>query len=259
MRAHRRFLIILGSVLLILLLAGGGVLAVLNGRNQAMPEANAALKSDPTLTISRPVGQDWYVFAPAAGNATTGLIIYPGGFVDPVAYAPIARAIAERGYLVVLDPMPLNLAVTGIESADAIIAAHPEITHWAIGGHSLGGAMAAEYVKNNPGAINGLVLWAAYPAENTDLSTLPLDVVSIYGDADGVASIADIIGVAVRLPADARFVLVQGGNHTQFGTYGQGLQRGDNPATISREEQQALTVEATVALLESLRGDGAAH
>ena len=255
MRAHRRFLIVLGITLLVLLLAGAGAFAVLNGRNQAMPEARAALQSDAAVAVTQVAGQDWYVFSPATGVANTGLILYPGGFVDPVAYAPIARAIAERGYLVVLDPMPLNLAVTAIESADAIIAAHSEIEHWAIGGHSLGGAMAAEYANNNPAAVSGLVLWAAYPAENTDLSALPLSVVSIYGDADGVASIADVTGAAERLPADTRFVLIPGGNHTQFGSYGQGLQRGDNPATISREEQQAAIVAGTLGLLELISSD----
>ena len=250
MRPNRRLLIALGAVLLILVIAAGTALAVFNGRGQAQPEAVAALQSNALVTVSQVAGEDWYVFAPATGSVSTGLILYPGGFVDPVAYAPIARAIAERGYLVVLDPMPLNLAVTGIESADAIIAAHPEIDHWAIGGHSLGGAMAAEYVKNNPNAVAGLVLWAAYPAANSDLSALPLSVVSIYGDADGLASVADVTGAAERLPADTRFVLIPGGNHTQFGSYGQGLQRGDNPATISREDQQAQIIEATVELLE---------
>jgi dienelactone hydrolase len=250
MSAHRRLLIVLGITLLILLVTGAGAFVVLNGRNQARPEAVAALESDAQVTVSQVAGQDWYVFSPAAGTAITGLILYPGGFVDPVAYAPIAREIAAHGYLVVLDPMPLNLAVTGINSAGAIIAAFPEIAHWAIGGHSLGGAMAAEYIKGNPETIDGLALWAAYPAENTDLSSLLLAVVSIYGDADGVASIADVTGAADRLPDDARFILIDGGNHTQFGAYGQGLQRGDNPATISRAAQQAAIVAGTLELLE---------
>ena len=250
MSAHRRLLIVLGITLLILLVTGAGAFVVLNGRNQARPEAVAALESDAQVTVSQVAGQDWYVFSPAAGTAITGLILYPGGFVDPVAYAPIAREIAAHGYLVVLDPMPLNLAVTGINSAGAIIAAFPEIAHWAIGGHSLGGAMAAEYIKGNPETIDGLALWAAYPAENTDLSSLLLAVVSIYGDADGVASIADVTGAADRLPDDARFILIDGGNHTQFGAYGQGLQRGDNPATIDRDAQQAAIVAGTLELLE---------
>ncbi len=146
--ARRRLLIILSSILLILLIAGGVALVVLNGRNQAQPEARAALESDTAVTVSTAAGQDWYVFAPATGSPTTGLILYPGGFVDPVAYAPIARNIAERGFQVVLDPMPLGLAVTNVGAADAIIAAHPEIDHWAVGGHSLGGAMASEFIVN---------------------------------------------------------------------------------------------------------------
>ncbi|HQF70681.1 MAG TPA: alpha/beta hydrolase [Promineifilum sp.] len=252
MRIARKLLIALLIVLLVALIGGGIAWAVLNGSNAARPEAVAALEPDTSVTVSRLAGEDWYVFTPTAATPTTGLILYPGGFVDPVAYADVARDIAAAGYLVVIDPMPLNLAVTGIESADAIIAAFPDITAWAIGGHSLGGAMAAEYVKNNPGAIAGLALWAAYPAANTDLSGLPLEVVSIYGDADGVASIDDVLGGAARLPAGAQFVLIPGANHTQFGRYGQGLQRGDNPATIDRDAQQAAVVAATLDLLAAI-------
>ena len=250
MTAHRRLFIILSSTLLILLIAGGVALVVLNGQNQAQPEARAALESDAAVTVSTAADQDWHVFAPATGSPTTGLILYPGGFVDPVAYAPIARAIAERGFLVVLDPMPLGLAVTDIAAADTIIAAHPEIDHWAIGGHSLGGAMAAEFIANAPQNVDGLALWAAYPAPNTDLSAQPLTVVSIYGDADGVATLDNIVDSAQRLPPDTRFILIPGGNHTQFGAYGQGLQSGDNPATIGRDEQRVTIVEGTLELLD---------
>ncbi len=253
MSARRRLLIILSSILLILLIAGGVAVAVLNGRNQAQPEARAALESNATVTVLTGDSQDWYVFAPATGSPPPVLILYPGAFVDPVAYAPIARAIAERGFLVVIDPMPLGLAVIDASAADAIIAAHPEIDHWAIGGHSLGGAMAAEFIANAPPNVDGLALWAAYPAPNTDLSAQPLTVVSIYGDADGVATLDDIVDSAQRLPPDTQFILIPGGNHTQFGAYGEGLQSGDNPATISREEQQAQIVDATVELLANYR------
>jgi hypothetical protein len=252
MPAHRRLLIVLSSILLALVIAAGVAYVVLNAPNQATPEATAALQPDAAVAVSQPAGQDWYVFTPTTGEADTGLIIYPGGFVDPVAYAPLARAIAAQGFLVVLDPMPLNLAVTGINAADDVIAAFLEIGHWAVGGHSLGGAMAAEYTKNNADAVEGLALWAAYPAESTDLSYLPLIIVSIGGDADGLAAVADVMGAAERLPADARFVIIHGGNHTQFGSYGQGLQRGDNPATIGRDEQQAQIVDATVEMLQAI-------
>jgi pimeloyl-ACP methyl ester carboxylesterase len=249
--------ILLSLLVIVLLIVGSGAVTyeVLNSRNQARPEAVAALQSGDEVTVSRDDGQDWYVFTPTGATPTTGLIIYPGGFVDPVAYAPIAQAIAAQGYLVVLDPMPLNLAVTAAESAGAIIAAHPEITAWAIGGHSLGGAMAAEYAADNPGAVGGLALWAAYPAANTDLSAQDIAVVSIYGDADGVAAVEDVLGAAERLPPDTLFVAIPGGNHTQFGAYGEELQQGDNPAGIDRAGQQAAIVAATVQMLQSISHD----
>jgi hypothetical protein len=210
------------------------------------------MESNDSVRVSQADGEDWIVFTPEGQSTTTGYIIYPGGFVDPVAYAPIARAIAERGYLTIIDPMPLNLAVLGLEGADDIIAGFPSITAWGIGGHSLGGAMAAEYTYRNPDAISGLALWAAYPSDNSDLSGEEIEAVSIYGDADGVASIEDVLNGANRLPPGSVFVLIPGGNHTQFGSYGEGLQRGDNMATISRDEQQKIVVDSTVEMLSTI-------
>ena len=106
--------------------------------------------------------------------------------MPPEAYGPLAQDIAGHGYLVVITPMPFNLAVFGIGAADGVIAAHPEVTTWAMAGHSLGGSMAAQYVSGNPDAIRGLAFWAAYAA--TDLSALDLSVVSIYGSLDAGAA-----------------------------------------------------------------------
>ena len=252
MGIRRRWPIALGLLVLLIILSGAVAYVALNAPNRATPAAEAALQSDGEVTVSRLAGQDWYVFQPAGGAAEVGFILYPGGFVEATAYAPLAHDIARQGYLVVLDPMPLNLAFLGAESADAIIAAFPDIDAWAIGGHSLGGAMAAQYAADNPDAIDGLALWAAYPAGNTDLSAQALHVVSIFGDADGVAAPAEVTGAAGRLPPDTRFVAIAGGNHTQFGDYGTGLQRGDNPATIDRDAQRAQIVAATAALLAAL-------
>ena len=105
-----------------------------------MPESAIALESDAQVSVD---ASRWIVFTPAAGQPDTGLVFYPGGRVDPRAYAPAARAIAARGYLVVIVPMPLNLAVFGSNRAAQVISAFPEIGHWAVGGPSLGGAMAA--------------------------------------------------------------------------------------------------------------------
>ena len=123
------------------------------------------------------------VFRPDS-PADRGLIYYPGGLVDPEAYAFTAQGIAEAGVLVVIPKMPLNLAFTGINRADGIMAEFPEIESWTIGGHSLGGAMAAEYAKNNPAKLGGLIMFASYPANNEDFVDFPIPILTIIGSRD---------------------------------------------------------------------------
>ena len=212
-----------------------------------MPEALAALESGPQVQVET---EPWLVFRPAGYPPDTGFVLYPGGRVDPRAYAPLARAIADEGYLVAIVPMPLNLAVLGAGRAADVMAAFPDVERWAVGGHSLGGAMAANFAHQNPERVDGLVLWAAYPAGGDDLSGRELEVLSIYGTRDGVATPAEITASRPLLPSDTRWVAIDGGNHAQFGWYG--TQNGDNPAIISREDQQAAIVRATVQLLADL-------
>ncbi len=247
------------SVLIVLLIIVVGLIAgaaisflFLSSQNAATDEALTALESSDLVIVEQVDGEDWWSFQPATSEPDTGFIIYPGGLVDPLAYAPLANAIAAEGFFVILDPMPLDLAVIDSNSASEIISAFPDIESWAIGGHSLGGAMAAEFAAGQPELIDGLALWAAYPAGGTDLSGLPIQVVSVYGDADCVATVEEVTAATPFLPPDTEFVRVEGGNHTQFGSYGEGLQRGDCPATISREDQQQMVVDATVMMLQSI-------
>lgn len=213
-----------------------------------MPQAQVALQSDAQVRVET---KPWLAFRPVNQMPDRGLILYPGGRVDPRAYAPAARAIAAKGYLVIIAPMPLNLAVFGPNRAIAVIAAHPEIKRWAIGGHSLGGAMAARFIYGHPGAVQGLALWASYPAATDDLSTYPLTVVSIYGTNDGLSTGDKIAASRPLLPPNTTWVAIEGGNHAQFGWYG--AQAGDKPAAISREAQQEQIVAATLALLGRLK------
>lgn len=215
-----------------------------------MPEALAALQSDDQVQVE--IGP-WLTFSPAGSQPDTGLILYPGGRVDYRSYAPLAREIARQGYTVVIVPMPFNLAVFGAGRASDVIAAHPEIQHWGIGGHSLGGAMAANYVYSHPDTVSGLALMAAYPAGSNSLADRELDVVSIYGTQDGVASVANGRAGETLLPSGTEWVAIEGGNHAGFGWYGP--QPGDGAASISRENQQAQTTSAIVALLSRLGSD----
>ncbi len=245
----KRILKITLLVVALLLLAGvAGFLVWANTPLGPAPAALAALDSSADVIVSQ---ETWLVFSPARQEPrNTGLVLYPGGRVDPRSYAPAAHAIAEAGYQVVIAPMPLNLAVFAPDAASEIMAAFPEIEAWAIGGHSLGGAMAARYAYQNPAAVQGLVLWAAYPASTDDLSGYALEVASIYASLDGLADPQTVSGAATLLPADTAWTEIDGGNHAQFGWYG--AQPGDNPASLSPTEQQAQIVSATLALLERL-------
>jgi dienelactone hydrolase len=187
------------------------------------------------------------VFRPDAPT-DKGLIYYPGGLVDPEAYAVTAQGIADAGYLVVVPKMPLNLAFTGINRADGIRADFPEIESWAIGGHSLGGAMAAEYAKNNTDSLDGLIMYASYPANNQDFVDFPIPILTIIGSNDPGSPNQEAFYTAVA--DSATLFVIEGGNHRQYADYS--FQPNDGMATISAAEQQDQIIAATVQFLDSL-------
>lgn len=157
------------------------------------------------------------------------------------------RQIAEKGYLVILLPVRLNLAFFDINAADRAMTDFPEIQHWIVGGHSLGGVAAALYASKKDN-LDGVVFWASYPADDT-LKNSRMKFLSIYGTRD-MGGMDAFDASRANLPADTEFVVIDGGNHGQFGDYG--FQPGDHEATISRLDQQSQVVDATVKFLESL-------
>lgn len=245
----RTILIIIAAILAVLVVGfvAYSRIATLDPEQEALD----ALVTDSVVEVD---AGDWIVFSPATLNPRTGLIFYPGAYVDPRAYAPAARDVAAAGYLVVVPTMPLNLAILGFNQAAGVIEAFPEIENWAIGGHSLGGAMAAQFAAGNPKTVDGLVLWGAYPGQNLDLSESALQVVSIYGTQDGVSELETVEASRPRLPAETEWLIIDGGNHAQFGRYGP--QGGDLAPQIDPLEQQALTVDGTVRLLQAIENRG---
>ena len=235
------------GALLVVLAWGSAAFLVWSQPQPVLPEAVAALGPTPDATFTE--GPDErFTWAPTAHTATTGLVLYTGGKVPPSAYAPAARAIAEQGFLVSIVPAPFNLAILDQSAAQAVIDDHPEIRHWAVGGHSLGGATAALFVDGHPGVVEGLVLWAAY--SSADIADEDLAVLLSYGTLDqGAATFTDPATLA-RLGERVTIDRIEGGNHEQMGWYTG--QPNDPPATISREEQQRRIVAATVELLSSL-------
>ncbi len=207
-----------------------------------MPTAVEDLNSDSQVKVTQ---NQWLVFEPVQQTHSTGLIFYPGGRVVAEAYAPAMHAIAAVGYVSVIVPMPLHLAVLNIEGAQPVVEAYPNLTHWVVGGHSLGGSMAARFAAGHLDEIDGLLLWASY--SDVDLSSSHLSVASMYGSQDGVLNMEQMQNSMHLLPDDTVVTVIEGGNHAQFGWYGP--QNGDQEATISRDEQQAQAVTATLDLL----------
>ena len=247
----RRLRIALIVILVILLLVLGGFVVWASTAPAPMQQAIDAINDGNDgiyVDTSR-----WLAFSPESEPPITGFIFYPGGRVTAESYAPALRDIAAAGYLVVAVPMPLNLAFFSPNSADTVIEAYPEIEHWVIGGHSLGGAMAGRYAHDHPDTIEGIVLWASFVEDSFSLANADIAAASISGSLDGLATTEDISASRAALPANATFVVIEGGNHAQFGWYGD--QQGDNPATISREAQLNQIVTATVAVLAEVQVD----
>lgn len=171
------------------------------------------------------------VFEPE--NATVGFVFYPGGKVEYEAYAPLMEKLAEQGVLCVLLHMPANLAVLDVNAADGIQEEFPNITEWYIGGHSLGGSMAASYLGEHAEEYEGLILIASY--STADLKGTDLNVLSIYGENDQVLNVGKYRDNKDNLPEDYKEMIIEGGNHAYFGSYGE--QDGDGKANISNAEQ----------------------
>ncbi len=196
----------------------------------------------------------------------TALIFYPGAKVEYTSYAPLMLELAENGIDCFVVEMPYNMAIFGLNSADKLIKKYSDAdfisnvksvgidaakvsinnsfpyTHWYIGGHSLGGAMAASYASKHTDELDGLVLLAAYPTASLDADNFK--VISIYGSNDGVLNRDKYNDSLKYMPADFNELVIDGGNHAGFGSYG--AQAGDGEAGISWEEQWRQTTDEIV-------------
>ncbi len=236
--------ILLGLLIVLAVLVVGFVIWALNPL-QPTADALAALESDAKVTVTQT--GDYVSFMPTGTTPTKAFVFYPGGRVDYRAYAAPLHKLAEQGYLAILLPVRLNLAFFDINAADRAIPDFPEIQDWAVGGHSLGGVAASMYAAKQDN-LDGVVYWASYPADDK-LKNSDMAFSSIYGTLD-MGGMEGFQSSASLLPAGTEFVVIEGGNHSQFGNYG--LQPGDNPATITWQEQQAQAVAATARLLDTL-------
>lgn len=230
----KKIIILIVSVLCIGCL---GFMIYVNDYYHANSEAITAMKVQDDIEVIDE--KDHMIFKPQ--NIKAGFIFYPGGKVETKAYAPLMKKCAENDILCILVKMPFQLAVFNIEAAFDLQKKYSHIDRWYLGGHSLGGAMAASYIADHSHEFNGLILLASY--STADLSDSNLKVLSIYGSEDRVLNKDKYEENIDHFPKDFKEEIIAGGNHAYFGSYG--MQDGDGKAKISNAEQ----IEKTAILI----------
>ena len=230
MTKKTRRIVWIGSVVLVLALLVGGCAAYLADDYPADGEAIAAFVADLSVPRNEPTRG---VLTYGSPDASVGFIFYPGGKVDFRAYEPLMAALASEGVFCVLLQMPFQLAVLDVNAAQGIAEEYPAVDQWYLGGHSLGGSMAAAYLEANFSEFAGLVLLGSY--STADLSQTPLRVLSLYGSEDRVMNREKYDRYKSNLPDALTEIVLEGGCHAGFGMYG--AQKGDGVPTVSTEEQ----------------------
>ena len=240
-RMNRKKRILVLSIILLLLLTGLGAVAYINDYYRSVQGNEVYLENSENVEVKE-IKEGLFFDSKGTEKA---LIFYPGGKVEYTAYAPIIRGLAEHGVDCFLVKMPCNLAVFGMDKAEAIMERYGSYKDWYMAGHSLGGAMAASYVSDNLEDFAGLVLLASYPTESliSEADEVQNDfwVLSMYGTEDKVLNWDNYYEGREYMPKNTGEVALTGGNHAQFGNYGE--QEGDGTATITEEEQWEKTID----------------
>jgi len=243
-RRYGRWLLVSATIIAVTVAVAGG--AYLATPYHGPAGSIDRVESDPAVAVSQQDGT--YRLSPTEGNASAGLVFYPGARVHPDAYlATLAPLASEANVTVIVPKLPLNLAVLDTDAAGRYVT-DSSVDRWYVGGHSLGGAMACRYAAGNPDALAGVVLYAAYC--DRDLSGTDLAVLSVTGSADTVLDRERYEASRANLPADATHRELPL-NHSQFGSY-RG-QRGDTPSGVSYDRAHERLSNVTVAWFERQR------
>lgn len=235
----------------VLVLAGSWIAATAWLRPaSAVEPALTALVPDATVGVVETAARIELI--PSGSTPTTGLLYQPARGVDPRAYAATLRPVAEAGHLVVIVKPPLGIAPLAKDALENARRDHPEVDRWVVGGHGLGGSVAAEEAvtqADDDGApVVALLLHASSPGE--DLSSLRAEVLSVSGSEDGLTTPATIEASMDHLPPSARFLVIEGAVHAFFADYGP--QRGDGTPTIPRDDARSRISEATARFVDAL-------
>lgn len=217
---------------------------------RAKPAAATAMQSDTLVFVSAGAGS-WSFSPRDTLSRRVNLVFLPGALVDPRAYAPLLHEVASHGYPTYLLALPWRGAfgkADGRGFQDRVRALLDTIPGaWVVAGHSRGAKIAALVSQAPLPRQAALILLGSTHPRDFSLADSRLAVTKLYATKDGVAPVGDVLANRTLLPAKTTWVLIDGGNHHQFGAYG--FQPGDHKATISAEAQQAKTLQAILTAL----------
>ncbi len=227
------------------------------------PEAMELLEQIDTNAAVEVEYGDWFVVQPAHVKPTAGLVIYPGAHSAVRGYVNVMAQLAEAGYLAVATKMPLGYAFLAPERIEDVYEAYPEIEHWFLAGHSLGGAMAGSYAYEHGDKLAGLAFWDAYPPSYHSLADSDVPTMLLYrATLDGEPE-QKFHEKRPLFPKATDWVPIRGGDHGQFGDnvggmfkeFGMLIRGMDEEeweatqwkASISRADQQAIIAREMLA------------
>ena len=219
---------------------------------RASGEAKKAILSDPTVAVER--GDGCWIFTPTTSKPKTrGLIFFPGSLVEPSAYAPLLRKVALNGHVAALIELPWRGTFaadnneTVAERVRVVMGQQEGVATWALAGHSKGGAIAGQFCRLENPQVAGLILLGTSHPRDISLANTKVHVTKVIGTKDGFASLEKCEQNRRNLPTSTDWIVIEGGNHSQFGDYG--FQPGDRFAAIKRSEQQKIVAKAILANL----------
>lgn len=231
MPRRKKLLLAGGIVLLVLAVLTGAFFWYVSDYYPADEIALEVLAQDSTIEVQ----DDLTILSPSYPT-DTAVIFYPGAKVEAEAYLPLLEQTGRPASPASWSTCPSAWRSLTQTRPEDVMEQFPDIQRWYIAGHSMGGAHGLPVCGKPPDEVDGLILLGAYiygdyPPEKT---------LTVYGSLN--QSVEDHIDYTENV------VEIEGGNRAQFGNYGP--QKGDLPATISAEEQQARTVAAIEEFLE---------
>jgi hypothetical protein len=171
-----------------------------------------------------------------ADSLNSLFLIYPGGKVQPESYSLLCKEVLTWNDACAVVTMPGNLAVIPHAGLDSVLSKIPNYEGVTVAGHSLGGPFLIrdlQKIDTEKYNINRLVLLGSY--SDIDATKIKPKTFSLVGNQD------KLLGEKAEkfknnLPADTIFVIIDGGNHAQWGDYG--VQKKDGNASLSSQAQK---------------------